>query len=252
MARHLYPLKSQKLQQPCVIFCVKNTKTIIVIELKWSAGSLSNMSSDSSRALTNQKASLPTSHDSSKYGGTVIGGRASGQEAKDRWASTCADAWGKYIFHEYITALKHWSRNLELWRGCTSLLCYVISFLIIFLKYTRLQFKCYTVSPQGKVSKHQWAEIWGFVAAIGNLFTLKKTVSNCFQAIGYFSDGQPHILMFLLFMIFFKEQLQRSSAMTSVFYWLATCNMNNRSLCHFVQTHLPPVGLTVRATWRSP
>ncbi len=34
-------------------------------------------------ALTNQKACLSTRHDSSKYGGAVLGGRASGQEAKD-------------------------------------------------------------------------------------------------------------------------------------------------------------------------
>lgn len=44
------------------------------------------------KQLTNEKPGLPTCHHSSEHGGPVLGGRASGQEAKDGGARTRADA----------------------------------------------------------------------------------------------------------------------------------------------------------------
>lgn len=45
------------------------------------------------KQLTNQKTSLSTCHHSSKHSGPVLGGSASGQEAKDGRARTRADAY---------------------------------------------------------------------------------------------------------------------------------------------------------------
>lgn len=51
-----------------------------------------DQSSESIKELTNQKANLSTCHHSSKHSGAVLGGSASGQEAKDGRARASANA----------------------------------------------------------------------------------------------------------------------------------------------------------------
>lgn len=85
----------------------KDPIPLILIKLKWSAGSLWYLPSDRKGALTNQKASLSTGHDSGEYSSAIVRGRTSGQVAKDGRASACADAWGKHI-RWCFTTVKCW------------------------------------------------------------------------------------------------------------------------------------------------